>query len=215
MESSLSNLKNLSLTQALFKSRFNKKHEKKDANTIYVTDLLYCPLKPKMREQFREISLADVYNPAALQGSLIHESVEGILAKELNAQIEVEASKEVKLEDNVYKVVGRADAVIGDTIIEIKTSKGDANIPVKGHVQQLRIYMNLLNVFHGVLLYVTPDRVTEFHVDDKITDAELKELVTGFLTAMNTPREKWECKYCVFSKLCPHKVNSNEGKDTS
>jgi len=49
MEYSLSNFKNLSLTQTLFKRRFNdkKNHEKKDSNTIYVTDLLYCPLKPR------------------------------------------------------------------------------------------------------------------------------------------------------------------------
>jgi len=77
MQSINSIFKNLSLIQTLFKRRFNdkKNHEKKDSNTIYVTDLLYCPLKPRLREQFKELTLAEAYNPSTLQDSLIHESV--------------------------------------------------------------------------------------------------------------------------------------------
>jgi CRISPR-associated exonuclease Cas4 len=29
------------------------------------------------------------------------------------------------------------------------------------------------------------------------------------------PRHDWEFKYCVYAKVCPHKVSVNEGKDAS
>ena len=217
MQSINSIFKNLSLTQTLFKRRFNdkKNHEKKDSNTIYVTDLLYCPLKPRLREQFKELTLAEAYNPSTLQGSLIHESVERILIEELNAEVEVPVTKEITINGEVYKLVGRIDAKKDNVIIEIKTSKTDVGIPKEEHVLQLRIYVNMLNAEHGILLYITPDRITEFYVDTEISDDKLIELVQDYVYTRRTPRHEWECKYCVFAKVCPHKVSVNEGKDAS
>jgi len=230
MEYSLSNFKNLSLTQTLFKRRFNdkKNHEKKDSNTIYVTDLLYCPLKPRLREQFKELTLAEAYNPSTLQGSLIHEGIERILIEELNAEVEVPISKEIQIEDQVYTIVGRADAIKDNVVIEIKTSKSDISIPRDEHILQLMIYVNMFNnnpkwnnrltqfgTFYGILLYMTPDRITEFQINMGITDDKLTELVQDYLYSRYTPKHDWECKYCVFAKVCPRKVITNEDKDTS
>jgi len=217
MDNSNSIFKNLSLTQTLFKRRFNdkKNHEKKDSNTIYVTDLLYCPLKPRLREQFKELTLAEAYNPSTLQGSLIHESVERILIEELNAEVEVPVTKEITINGEVYKLVGRIDAKKDNVIIEIKTSKTDVGIPKEEHVLQLRIYVNMLNAEHGILLYITPDRITEFYVDTGISDDKLIELVQDYVYTRRIPRHDWECKYCVYAKVCPHKVSVNEGKDAS
>ncbi|WP_016730836.1 CRISPR-associated protein Cas4 [Saccharolobus islandicus] len=217
MEYSLSNFKNLSLTQTLFKSRLSDKkvHEKKDSNTIYVTDLLYCPLKPRLREQFKELTYAETYNPSTLQGSLIHESVERILAEELNAEVEVPVTKELTIDGEVYKLVGRIDAIKDNVIIEIKTSKTDVGIPREEHVLQLMIYITMLKAQYGILLYITPDRVTEFHVDYGMSDDKLIEFVQDYIYTRRIPRHDWECKYCVYAKVCPHKVSVNEGKDAS
>ncbi|MCH4814972.1 MAG: CRISPR-associated protein Cas4 [Saccharolobus sp.] len=227
MNNSNSIFKNLSLTQTLFRKRFNEKktHEKKDSNTIYVTDLLYCPLKPQLREQFKELAYAEAYNPSTLQGSLIHDSIERILSEELNAEVEVPIVKQLQIRDQVYTIVGRADAVKDNTIIEIKTSKSDIGIPRLEHILQLRIYINMLNdnlnwnnrfgTFYGILLYITPDRITEFHIDNGINEDELSELVQDFLYQRKTPKHEWECKFCVFAKVCPHKVITSEGKDAS
>ncbi|BAB67612.1 CRISPR-associated protein Cas4 [Sulfurisphaera tokodaii] len=222
---------NLSLTQTLFRRRFNDKkaHEKKDNNTIYVTDLLYCPLKSRLREQFKELTYAEAYTPSTLQGSLIHDSVERILREELNAEVEVPISKEIKIGDQVYTLIGRADAIKDNAVIEIKTSRNDSGIPRVEHVLQLRIYLNMLNNnpnwdkrlsqngtrFYGILLYITPDRITEFHIEDGISEDELSELVQDFIYTRITPKHDWECKYCVFAKVCPNKVIINEGKDAS
>ena len=217
MDNSNSIFKNLSLTQTLFKRRFNdkKNHEKKDSNTIYVTDLLYCPLKPRLREQFKELTLAEAYNPSTLQGSLIHESVERILIEELNAEVEVPVTKEITIDGKVYKLVGKIDTKKDNVIVEIKTSKTVVGIPKEEHVLQLRIYVNMLNAEHGILLYITPDRITEFYVDTGISDDKLIELVQDYVYTRRIPRQEWECKYCVFAKVCPHKVSVNEGKDAS
>ncbi|BBL47846.1 CRISPR-associated protein Cas4 [Metallosphaera sedula] len=226
MSSLTSVLKNLSLTQTLFKRRLNDKkaHERKE-NVIYVTDLLYCPLKPKLRERFRELTYAESYNPSTLQGSLIHESVERILREELNAEVEVPISKEIVIGDQTYTILGRADAIKDNVIIEVKTSRADVGIPRSEHVLQVRIYLNLINsdpkwnnrsvqnrTYYGVLLYITPDRVTEFHIEDGISDDELSGLVQDFLYARDTPKQEWECEYCVFDRVCPNKVSLHGAK---
>ncbi|WP_261310152.1 CRISPR-associated protein Cas4 [Saccharolobus shibatae] len=182
---------------------------------MYVTDLLYCPLKPRLREKFKELTYAEAYNPSTLHGSLIHESVERILVEELNAEVEVPVSKEITIDGEVYKLIGRIDARKDNTIIEIKTSKSDVGIPREEHMLQLKIYINMLNASYGILLYITPDRITEFYVDTGITDDKLAELAQDYIYARHTPKHDWECKYCVFAKVCPHKVNVNEGKDAS
>ncbi len=91
-----------------------------------------------------------------MQGSLIHESIERILIEELNAEVEVPVTKELTIDGEVYKLVGRVDAKKDNVIIEIKTSKTDVGIPKEEHVLQLRIYVNMLNAEHGILLYITP-----------------------------------------------------------
>ncbi|BFI75517.1 CRISPR-associated protein Cas4 [Sulfurisphaera ohwakuensis] len=231
MSNSLLDFINLSLTQTLFRKRFNDKkaHEKKDNNTIYVTDLLYCPLKPRLREQFKELTYAEAYTPSTLQGSLIHDSIERILSEELNAEVEVPISKEIKVRDQVYTLVGRADAIKDNAVIEIKTSRNDSSIPRVEHILQLKIYLNMLNSnpnwnkrlsqngtqFYGILLYITPDRITEFRIEDEISEDKLSELVQDFICTRTTPKHDWECKYCIFAKVCPNKVIINEGKDAN
>ncbi|MEM4912374.1 MAG: PD-(D/E)XK nuclease family protein, partial [Metallosphaera sp.] len=142
-----------------------------------------------------------------------------------NAEVEVPIVKQLQIRDQVYTIVGRADAVKDNTIIEIKTSKSDIGIPRLEHILQLRIYINMLNdnlnwnnrfgTFYGILLYITPDRITEFHIDNGINEDELSELVQDFLYQRKTPKHEWECKFCVFAKVCPHKVITSEGKDAS
>ncbi|MBW2675537.1 MAG: PD-(D/E)XK nuclease family protein, partial [Deltaproteobacteria bacterium] len=89
-------------------------------------------------------------------------------------------------------------------VYEIKTARSDVGIPHQHHIEQLRIYMNMVNAQKGILLYITPDRVTEYYVTNPMSDEELVKLVEEFLK-FNGPRYEWECNYCVYSVICPLK----------
>lgn len=78
-----------------------------------------------------------------LYGLLVHEAYEGILRLTME---EVEA--EVKVYDLELRVVGVADLVINDAIIEIKSGKSSSR-----HRLQLTAYMKALNKQRGFLVY--------------------------------------------------------------
>jgi sulfur transfer complex TusBCD TusB component (DsrH family) len=95
-----------------------------------------------------------------LYGLLVHEAYEGILRLTME---EVEA--EVKVYDLELRVVGVADLVVNDAVIEIKSGKSSPR-----HRLQLTAYMKALNKQRGFLVY--QDSVFEIVINSDV----LKEL---------------------------------------
>ncbi|MEM0500722.1 MAG: PD-(D/E)XK nuclease family protein, partial [Ignisphaera sp.] len=114
------------------------------------------------------------------------------------------------LDKNTYAYVikGRIDAIVGDYIIEIKSGSSDRNLPYEQHIIQTRIYMWLSNLDKAILLYVTPNRIVEYQIKGTMSDKEITELVKSIITGQPAPRYIWECKYCIYSILCPFKRTS-------
>ncbi|WP_457549730.1 hypothetical protein [Archaeoglobus sp.] len=102
-------------------------------------------------------------------GSLVYLGLEQILSNDLNAEVEVKGVKWI----GDYRVVGRTDAKLGKVGIEIKTSRTDYEIPYDHHVLQARIYNWLFDLEKTVLVYITPDRVTEYIVVENIEKEEI------------------------------------------
>lgn len=187
--------------------------QKKQSDTIYVTELIACPLKPEYEKQFPELALASIVaTPSTILGDIVHKGMREFLtniAKEHNATIsfEVEAEKQVK----TFKIKGRADAILEDngtrTVIEIKTSRTDKYIPMDHHKQQLRIYMWLFGAQNGKLVYITPDRISEYDITNPASDNEVQKLVEEYINKTRIPRYQWECTYCPYNVLCPYKVS--------
>jgi len=182
---------------------------KREENTIYVTDLLRCPLKLKYESQFRELTSGDFFIPAGIMGDFVHVGLEDFLKKEFDAKVEVEGIKEVNVEGKTIIIKGRADAILekdGEKIIvEIKSSRADKGLPFEPHKVQLQIYLWLFGARKGVLIYVTPDRITEFEVSEPIDESILLRLVRETIEARKAPRYPWECGYCRFNIICPNK----------
>jgi len=176
---------------------FEKHRKLKKEGDIEVTDLIRCPLKRYFEEKYPELHKATVYTPATILGSLVHLGLEKILSEELNAEIEVKAEKRI----GEHKIVGMIDAKLGKVGIEIKTSRGDFEIPYEHHVLQVRIYNWLFDLEKSVLIYVTPDRVTEFVIEERADEEEILKLIVD----KTSPRYEWECRYCFFAVLCPSK----------
>lgn len=181
----------------------------RESNVYWVSDLVRCLLKRDYELKYPELSLREVFTPAFIYGNMIHRGLQSML-KEVFADkvmVEVESSKEIQLPGNSSKVVikGRADAILatdeGNVGIEIKTSRSDMNLPHDHHVDQVMIYNWLFNLKYSLLIYITPDRVTQYEVLDRVLDSE----VANRILDVRYPRYPWECNYCVYSVLCPYK----------
>lgn len=185
-----------------------KRIDKKLDNEFYVTDLVYCPLKYRYQKLYKELTIASAINPTTLLGEFAHHGIEKILIEILGSdsvKTEVECEKSIEVEGALYIIRGRVDALIGDYVVEIKTSKSDVSIPQNHHILQTRLYLWLTNYKKALLLYVTANRITEFVIDKPATDGEVSDLIRGTIAGAPAPRYSWECKYCTYSVLCSSK----------
>ena len=175
-----------------------KELEKHERDGIWVTDLIRCPLKRDFERKYPELHKATVFTPAMILGSLVHIGLQNILSSELNAEIEVRAEKQI----GEYTIVGRIDAVVGRVGVELKTSRSDFDIPYEHHVLQAKIYNWLYDLEKTILVYITPDRFTEYAVNDRLSDDEILKLIFD----KKAPKYEWECRYCHFSVICPSRI---------
>lgn len=184
-----------------------KKHERKE-NEYYVTDLVRCPLKRVYEEKYPELILGQAFDPTLLLGDIVHMGLEAFIEKLFSegymkgiVGVEVENSKKV----GGYVIKGRIDALLevddGRIGIEIKYSRRDLGLPHRHHVLQARIYNWLFDLDKTILIYLTPERIAEFEIADKVGEEELLKLIGS----SETPRWSWECQYCFFAILCPKK----------
>ncbi|WP_338599380.1 CRISPR-associated protein Cas4 [Sulfolobus tengchongensis] len=184
----------------------------RDENTIYVTDLVRCPRKIKYENQYKELSITQVYEPSAILGDLLHIGLETLLKNNFNADAEVEAERNIQVLGKTYKIKGKADVLIKNEndkkiVIEIKSSRSDKGLPHIHHKIQLQIYLWLFSAEKGILVYITPDRITEYEVNDPLDEATIIRYAEDIITLRNAPKFNWECKYCVFSAICPSKLS--------
>ncbi|MEM1644429.1 MAG: CRISPR-associated protein Cas4 [Ignisphaera sp.] len=199
------------LVDIIYKQRIEetiKRINKKLDNELYVTDLVYCPLKYRYQKLYKELTIASAINPATLLGEFTHHGIEKMLIEILgldNVKTEVEYEKSVEVEGTLYIIKGRIDAIIGDYVVEIKTSRSDTSIPQNHHILQTRLYLWLTGYKKALLLYVTANRIAEFIVDKPATDIEVSDLVREIKAGAPAPRYSWECRYCIYSALCPNK----------
>jgi len=187
-----------------------EKHQK-EPGTVWVTDLVSCSLKPKYMSMYPELAASDVFNPPTIVGTLIHRGLEELLKnifgeKQFKVDVEPETSVELELPAGKVVLKGRADVILtspqGAKIgVEIKSMRGDMPTPLEHHIDQVKFYNYMFGLEKTVLVYVSPDRVTQYEVSEKASQEEILRR----LAEPATPRYPWECKYCPFSVLCPNK----------
>lgn len=198
--------------------RGERQKHAREPGVVWVTDLVSCTLKSRYSLEYPELELAELFNPTLVHGTLVHRGLEDLLGqvlaqKGLKVEVEPEGSLEVDLSPLAQtpgKVVvkGRADMVAtspeGARIgVEIKSMRGDAQLPLEHHVDQARAYNTIFNLAYVILLYVTPERITQYVVQEKLRPEEIAQRVLE----PKAPRYPWECRYCPFSVVCPSKVS--------
>jgi CRISPR-associated exonuclease Cas4 len=187
------------IAEKIFQWRLTEhfKH-RREPGTLYVTDLIYCPNRVVLEEQNPALAVSEVYNPTTITGSIVHTGLQTLLKEWFEAQPEVEG--EMKIGETTIK--GRIDALIGRTGVEIKTARSDTGIPQPHHIEQCIIYNTMFNLEKTILIYLTPDRITEYEVSKQYGEPEIVKLATS----KQSPRYPWECQYCRYSILCSLKV---------
>jgi CRISPR-associated exonuclease Cas4 len=190
------------------KKREMEEYRNRAENEIHVTELLECPLKRGFRQRYPFLVAPTL--PPFMHGDLIHLGLQRVLeiyGKEKGIEVEIEKEVEKKFNVDGREVVlkGRCDAVLPDAVVEIKSALSDMSIPQTHHIEQLRIYMNIVEKKKGMLVYITPNRATEYFLDDPMGDEEIIERIRKSLNNEGTPRFHWECERCTFAWFCPQK----------
>jgi CRISPR/Cas system-associated exonuclease Cas4 (RecB family) len=107
----------------------------------------YFSLKlPKPKEDYES-----VYKK--LYGKLLHRELLAEIAKEIGGEVD----KRIELDVDGIKVVGYADLVAKDTVLELKTCYKLPNKPNNAHLMQLNAYLAGLGRAYGWLIYVHRD----------------------------------------------------------
>ena len=188
------------LIERYLRRKLDSKPEREEG-VLWVTDLTACPLRTEFSKTLPEFNLP---NSFTVWGEFAHKGFQMFLREEFGAETEVEGEKTL-LDENglpLWTVRGRADALLGDEIIEIKTAKS-ASSPFPHHVDQLRTYLWLFEKERGRLVYLTPDRVFEHEVRGAFNDEEVKGKILIVVQQKRVPLWDWECNYCPYAGFCP------------
>jgi len=184
----------------IMKRQVEKLQDARDPRVVYVTDLVACTHKYHLRKKYPELTLS--FEPVAVLGDIAHAGLGKLLA-EKGFEVEYEVSREVVVDGESFVLRGRVDAFKRDEglVVEIKTSRSAVNLPKEHHLKQLKVYLELLGASNGVLIYITPSKIVEYYVKHEPVNIEVE--VKNLLVDASHPRYTWECRYCVFRKICP------------
>lgn len=186
------------LIREKYVEHFKKLSEKRE-NEWWVTDLVRCHKRRELQMRFKEFFIV---TPSEILGDLIHKALLIELGLRFGCKIEQEFEKEI---DN-YIVKGRVDALCGDLVVEVKYMRDfQGNKPLPHHVEQVKLYMWLTGAKKGLLIYVTPNRIVKYLVNEPYGEEEIRAL---FL-ATRTPKWDWECDYCEYAQFCEKRISKS------
>lgn len=156
-------------------------------------------------------------------GHRFEEAIMSLLAESENL---LSIERQVRIEDETLNVTGYADAVLmtleGYHVLEVKSkhSKAFWYMLKKGegaqlhHRMQLWLYLHILKIESGSILYISKDDGTLVEFPVSLHDEELRDLVLGELSILNKswaeglppepvrdPKD-WRYKYCRWHKKC-------------
>lgn len=164
---------------------------------LFVHEICECSEKQKMRLRFPELMKAETYNARFAVGELIEEA----LKQRFRNEGDFTYIKELNIDGKPYVICGTVDIIDPETKtpIEVKYQTALKDEPKEHHVLQLRLYLWLTGAGKGELLYVSPEGLKSFTIENPLEEKEIAELIKG----EKAPRwVEWECKYCQYQPFC-------------
>ncbi len=179
-------------------------------NVIWVTEVSRC-----IRQSFySRIYLKSLDFSAAytiLRGRLLHE----VVLKNMPIGVtEIgEGTRSVVVEGATGRVEirGRADMIVGDYVVDLKTSERAPEKLPEEYRNQVQLYMDLYGKSKGLVVYITRDGLRYFYEErDEERISRLKEKALKLSMALKEnklpePEVGAWCRWCAWStqELCP------------
>jgi hypothetical protein len=142
----------------------------------------------------------------------------------------MELEQQVRVEDKVLDVSGKTDAILTGIVdgkrtkevLEVKTKHSKAfwymqkeGKPMRQHEMQLWLYLYLLKIDLGTILYMSKDDMAILQYVVRLDDEELGGEVLLYLDQLNKAwkgkdilslelpaDDAWQAKYCNYHKKC-------------
>ena len=180
-------------------------HEPLSKGTFYASSAGKCPRQVLLEKMNPTEEIPKKLQGIFLIGDALHELVQKAVGGE--------AEKEVIVREDGVTIRGRADIVLPDEVVELKTISDISKIrykPKHHHVMQLQIYLHGLKLKKGRLVYISKQ-------DFEIVEHEIKyskelareainyfKVIKGFEDKGELPprfETNW-CWYCPFKSEC-------------
>jgi CRISPR/Cas system-associated exonuclease Cas4 (RecB family) len=118
--------------------------------------------------------------------------------------------KEVMFVHENFIIVGKADIITEEKVIEIKTVKNLPEKPYPPHLRQINFYMKLCGREKGSLIYIkreTKEQKTfsvDYDEDLFLEDLKRFEKLTKHLETTTVPEKERTkmCEFCEYKELC-------------
>jgi len=218
------NLLDVILQYKIYDSR--NKRETRRLNEVWVSELVYCPMRPELAKKYPELADASVYlSPSTLLGELAHLGIR-FFARALGYETEKQIYNEITIDDERGEkliISGRIDIFDSAKQIlwDLKTGRDIVSPPSPHHALQAWFYKLLTNASEARILYITSARMCEVKITETHVLQALRQLgwknapplsdiqllikyVQWWRRKEKVPLWAWECDYCIFSSVCPH-----------
>lgn len=158
-------------------------------------------------------------------GNILHDFIVEVLRSKKTPEVELIRSEfPFKMDMKDFMVSGRVDNLIllkihGKLVlVEVKSTKYVDSIekPQLHHERQIQVYMHVLGVANGMLLYVQKDNLETRSFEVEYERAKAEQVIERFkllhkcLSENKVPepeakedkRMQWMCKYCDYADRC-------------
>jgi len=164
---------------------------------VWVTELTQC-----LRKSFYMRKMPVRRTPEMLLGEVLHRDILTALAYELNCSAEVP----VELDMGDFKLVGRADLVCDDCVVELKISK--SRVVRESWVRQANTYACILKKPYYYIVVVSDatsvfQYVSDYRLFGEVLSRARKYYVEHIARGEPPPPEESNlCDLCEFRNLC-------------
>jgi len=178
--------------------------EKISDDTIFVSEVTYCIRKAYLlRRDPRPFNREKLV--ILVWGSLAHFLVENYIDYD-----GVLCEKSVSVDLGGFKLKGRADIIIDDYIVELKTAYSLPDKPFNHHVLQLQAYLWMLDREEGFLVYIArrAGGIVSFKIERdvkywiEIVDRARKLHEHLKKNEIPPPEKSPLCKFCEYKEYC-------------
>lgn len=175
-------------------------------NEIWVSWLSECQYKRELSGTHEQ----DIF--PLIRGVLLHMGIQDFLRDQVK-EVEKQLEYPIDVDGKRYLIRGSVDVVLNDgTPVEVKTTKRLYQPFYPQHMFQLLVYMFMMNMDHGLLVYFTEDQIVEYQVNSEgannmlfpfthIDEKYLRKAVSDYVNKKRIAPFS-ECSYCVFRNVC-------------